>query len=145
MKLISEMNVRADALFEVLIQSLKHDIAQATGKEVSRKDLVAGFTYDKMMMSKLGKSSPATATIVDLTEPTVYHMKFTNNKGENHVIYNIRSLDNGRIEVTYEETYTGMKKFDELNNKVMGHIFKKSSEKRVRMLLEGMKNYIETT
>jgi len=138
------MNLEAkpEEMFDLFMESLKFDIEAATDKKPRNQDLKAGFSYEKMLTSRLGKPSAAKATISKLEAPYVYEMKYENFRGINIAIYHIEKVDEDNIEVSYEEVYEGHKKMDNINFKVMSWIFKRSSAKRARLLLEAMGQHI---
>ena len=142
MKIIVELETTPKEIFDLFVESLKYDIEKATGEQPADQELKPGFSYEKIIIGRLGSGSAAKATILRLEEPAVYEMKFENNKGINTVIYYVEKIGENRIKVSYEETYQGHRKMDDLNFKVMSWIFKRSSEKRVRMLLEAMEKHL---
>lgn len=142
MEIIVNLEATPTELFDLFFESLKFDIKKATGDEPADHDVKSGFSYEKMLTGKLGSGAMANATISRLEAPFVYEMTYKSSKGVNVVSYTIEEVDEKNIKITYVENYQGNKKMDDLNFKVMNFLFKRSSEKRIKMLLEAMGRHI---
>jgi hypothetical protein len=142
MKVSISIEASASAFYNLLMDSIIHDIKQATNKKVTMKDLVSGYKYKKKLTSKMGKHEKATVKLLKIERPYCYEASFTNARGTNIIGYYIKEEDEGYIEVTYSEEYTNNK--GQLNFKLMSLLYQRRSKKRITNLLRQMEIYLQT-
>ena len=142
------MNVPADALFDMLIESVIYDIKQSTGKTVRPANFKKGTSYRKRIKTnaKGKKGVSVKVTVTELERPKVYEAKFEGGNDSCTVIrYEIEQLseegdeDGDYIRVTYSEDYNEVGKFAK---PVRGFqkIFAKNNLKRT---LKGMEDSVK--
>ena len=143
MTVTREINTTAKKFFDLLIISVKHDIKQATGNDVETENLKAGYTYEKNLTNKIGGESKVKATLINVEQPLFYEAEFLSRRGKNTVQYKIEEINQNRIQVTYSESYDPADKISGTNYKIVSFFYKRSSKKRMNMLLKQMAMYLE--
>lgn len=141
MKVNVRLDVEADELFHLIMNSLAHDIEMSTGHKVNQDEICEGYEYIKKLTNKIGKQNDALVKISKLDYPYHYEAIFYTSRGENTISYHISKQDLG-IYVEYQETYLANKKSKELNHKLMNIFYTKSNRKRAKQLLKNMEEYI---
>lgn len=142
MELKKILNVDAKDVYDSIITSIKYDIEQATGKEISKEDIYEGYSYIKEMTTKTSNKGNITVTIEELKEPLVYACRFTSRQGDNYIKYEINSLEEGMCEVTYSEDFDGSSKSKNWNYKLVMLFYKRSFNKKANALLGNIEKYI---
>lgn len=113
------MNVPAQALFDMLIESVIYDIKQSTGKTVRPANFKKGTNYRKRIKTnaKGQKGVSVKVTVTELESPRIYEAKFEGGNDSYTVIrYEIEQLseegdeDGDYIRVTYTEDYNDVSK-----------------------------------
>ena len=141
-----KMNTTADRFYDLLIGSVKHDIELKTGEPIELKDIKSGYEYKKTLTNKLGKERKATTTLLKIEPPRCYEAQFeTVRGGVNTISYNIEDLDDGLIEVTYNESFDTTSSALALNFKIMSFFYKRSTRKRMSHLLKQMDLHLQAT
>ena len=136
------IEVTAEELYSLLMSSVKHDVEQATGQEVSLEELVSGYTYKKKLTNKLGKEANATSVLTKIEKPHIYEAEFTTGRGINKLAYHLEPLEDGYLSVTYSEEYVPISKSAGVNFKLVGFFYKKSTKKRMIGLIRMMEAHI---
>lgn len=136
------LKVSADDFFDLLFNSICHDISAALGEEVDKSLVSTGYTYSKKLTTRLGTKGKSSVTIDELTRPTAYKASFNTPQGLNTIAYEIEETDPGQIKVKVTESFTAASKWTELNFKIISPLFRKSSKKRVARTLQAMEAYI---
>ena len=136
------LNVTADELFDVLLNSIHHDIEQAKAKKVPIFKIKTGYTYTKILKNKIGQKTKATATITKLEKPTSYEITFKSGRGVNTVAYELKTLDEDVLEVTYSENYEAKTSWQAINNTLMSKIFTRPASRKAKALIGMMEAYI---
>ncbi|MCL1950766.1 MAG: DUF3284 domain-containing protein [Turicibacter sp.] len=138
-----KLQATPDEFYSLLMNSIKYEIDQATGKDTNKSQIKTGFNYTKMLKNKLGRPAKATATLTKIEKPYIYEAEFLTGRGVNRVRYAIKELEEGFINVNYVEEYDPISKPHELNHTVMSWIFTKPSERKAKALIEMMGEYIK--
>jgi len=139
------MNTTAERFYDLLMNSIKHDIEQKTGTPVDLKDLKSGYVYKTRLTNKLGKQGTAKAVLTKIERPYCYEAQFETQRGINTISYHIKDLDNDLIEVTYSEYYASGSTAITLNFKIMSFFYKRSTRKRMLYLLKQMNQHLQAT
>lgn len=142
------MNVPAEALFDMLIESVIYDIKQSTGKTVRPANFKKGTNYRKRIKTnaKGQKGVAVKVTVTELERPLVYEARFEGGNDSYTIIrYEIEKLseegdeEGDYIRVTYSEDYNDVGK---MSKPVCGFqkIFARSNLKRT---LKGMEDSVK--
>ena len=140
-----KIKATADELYALLMNSAKHDIERATGRDISLKDLVSGFTYKKKLTNKIGKEAGATGVLTRIEKPHVYEAEFTTSRGVNRVAYHLEPLEDGYLNVTYTEAYEPSSRNMDINFKIVKFFYKNSTRRRMIGLIQAMEAHIQKT
>lgn len=142
-----EVKIKATAaeMFDLLMNSAKHDIEQATGEEILLDDLVSGYTYEKKLVNKLGSEGNATGTLAKIEKPHIYEAEFSTIRGVNKLSYELKPLEDGYLNVIYKEHYEPISKNAELNFKFTNFFYKNSVKKRMVRMIYMMEAHIRNS
>ncbi|BDR56688.1 DUF3284 domain-containing protein [Xylocopilactobacillus apis] len=143
MKLILKIAVPADYFFRRIIESSLYDIEQQTGKKLNPNQL-NGYTFKRKNSN--GVVSRMTITAYQPNKKYAYHMHTGRNDYD--VVYNIESLENETMNLTYEETIKGSSAKVNANNHVSGFLvgwFRKRRFKKMKRQMESDYNRQETS
>jgi len=138
-----KIKATAEELFSLLMDSVKHDIKQSTGKDVKTKELVSGYTYSKNLTNKLGKEGAASGVLTIIEPPFVYEAAFTSSRGVNRLSYKLVPLADGMLNVTYTEIYEPINRNSELNFKFVNFFYRKSFKKRITHMIKMMEAHLQ--
>ena len=138
-----KIKATADELFSLLMDSVKHDVEQATGQDISLEELVSGYTYKKKLTNKLGKEANATSVLTKIEKPHIYEAEFTSGRGVNRIAYQLDPIEDGYLNVIYREEYEPVNKTAEINFKVVNFFYKRSTRKRMTRLIHMMEAHIQ--
>ncbi|MBX7405706.1 DUF3284 domain-containing protein [Clostridium chauvoei] len=69
------MNVRADQLYDAILDSISYEA------KISKKKIVKGFSYTKEMKTKMSAKGNILVTIEDLEENRIYAARFSSAQG----------------------------------------------------------------
>lgn len=130
------MNVRADQLYDAILDSISYEA------KISKKKVVKGFSYTKEMKTKMSAKGNILVTIEDLEENRIYAARFSSAQGENYLKYEINEIDENKIEVTYTEGFEGSSKSKTLNYKLLNSFYRRSFNKKTNTTLENIENWI---
>lgn len=99
-----KLNVSADAYFDLLARYLLRDLRKSLGKKVKATEIKPGYTFQKKY--KLVDESVFTSkqTIEEYDYGRAYRLTFTIPQGTQVVAHTIKTLDENKIEVTFEDT-----------------------------------------
>lgn len=136
------LKVGAEEFFEQISHSVEQDIYATTNKKVKVDQLKEGFTYEKNLNNKVGRSNRVTVEIVEIHSPSSYIAKFTSRDGTNTISYRIEELGPQQIKVYYQEDFKGATKAKNLNAKIMQLLYNFNSKKRTNKLLCNIETYI---
>jgi len=142
MKVSRIMNASAEEVYGLMLESAKADVEQATGKKINENDIKTGYSYRKNLTNRMGKEGSSIATFTRIIKPRVYEIEFKTARGFNKVIYEIEALENGQVEVTYEEVYDAADKRQDLNYKIVSFFYNRGSKKRMERMLELMEQHV---
>jgi len=138
-----DLDVNKEDFFEFIYQSIIKDIEASTGSKLSKEDIIQGYKYDKKLKNKLGRTGDVGVTILEFDPYKKYVAEFKSNQGKNIISYNITSLNNGKINVTYSEDYIAPDKLKDWNFKLMNFFYKKKSVVRAESILKNIERYIK--
>ncbi|MGL5978270.1 MAG: DUF3284 domain-containing protein [Erysipelotrichaceae bacterium] len=140
MKIEVQLSVNAPALYQLLIQSAKHDI-KTIHPEVEDEAIQVGYTYEKSMRTRLGMDSATRLSLSSLDENKRYAYVVASGKGSYEVSYTLDSNADGVL-VTYEESFDSDAKMQSWNYKLMSALYKRKSKKRMTAMLRQMEAFI---
>lgn len=138
MKVSKKIEATPEEFFKLLVTSIEADIKNAD-VELPAHGVKSGFSYNKRVSNRL----VAKVTIEELTEPSTYSATFLNNRGTNHLKYDIEKIDDQFINVTVTEDFKGKKALDDINQNIMSFVLKRSGSKRTLAILSMMENYLK--
>lgn len=142
MKVTITVEATAQEFYTLLINSAKHDIESATGREVTLDEIVSGYTYKKKLTNKVGREASATGVLTKIESSHIYEAEFITGRGINRVAYELEALEDGYLNVTYSEVYEPVNKNAHINFKVVSFFYKKSTKKRMIGLIRMMEAHI---
>lgn len=143
MEVTERLNVSADAFFDTLSQSVRYDIGQTLGQEMSEAQITPGYSYLKQMKNKVGQKGNIRVTIRHFLRPSRYEATFESAQGKNFISYEISALGENQIEVHYEEGFDGKNTSGSLNYKLLSGLMNRSAKKRMARTLHAMESYIQ--
>lgn len=141
MRVQLQLDVSAEAFFNLLTTSVCNDIKQSTQKNISASHL-HGFQYEKRIRTKLGVDSKVQVKIQECKIPTIYQAEVMTKQGSNTFHYELSPLTDSSCRVSYEESFAGAKKYDQWNFWLFSRFFKKSGQKRLINMLRLMEAQI---
>lgn len=130
MEIKQRLNVPATYFFDRVIDSVKYDIHEATGKSLTENQLV-GFEYVKEFSAK----SRARILIEDVIHNEKYRFVTSTTKNSFTATYKIAPLDDKSCEVIYTEKMTSNGTIQSLNDMVVGMVFSFFKKKRFKKML----------
>ncbi len=133
------MQVSSQDFYDYLIHSILLDVLKNEEKILEEQDIVEGFSY----LKKIRNHDPVKVEVIDIQKPILYTSCITYGTSENHIAYQIRKLDDKRIEVEYKEEYKSSKKLEQWNFYLLNFLFSKRNKKKMTKMLRAMENYIQ--
>ncbi|WP_317634554.1 DUF3284 domain-containing protein [Xylocopilactobacillus apicola] len=131
--------VPADYFFHRIIESSLYDIQQQTGKKPNPNQL-KGFSFKRKNAN--GTMSTMTITAYQPDKKYAYHMHTGRNDYD--VAYNVESLGNEQMRLTYEETIEGKSASVNANNYVSGFLVGWVRKRRFKKMKRQMESdYIQ--
>ncbi|MBS4535457.1 DUF3284 domain-containing protein [Clostridium sp. D2Q-14] len=143
MQVSLDLDVTKEEFFEFINDSLLQDIKTSTNREVSKEDIKKGYTYEKELKNKLGRAGDVEVNILEFEPCKEYIAEFKSNQGTNRISYNIKNLNDEKINVTYSESYIASDKLKDWNFKLMNLFYKKKSISRAESILKNIERYIK--
>lgn len=139
-----ELEVTAEELFNLVLDSVVADVSASTGKKPENVNLRQGFSYKKDLTTRGGRRESAKVVLEQLEPPFAYIARIESKRGTYRMSYKIAELGEGRVSVTYEETHEDpdARPFD-VAAKFGKFLFERSARTRARNTLRQMGQYIE--
>lgn len=134
MKIEKTLNIPAEFFYSKVIDSVIFDVRQATGKDLTRKQL-KNFEYVKTF----SKYSRAKIKIDEVVENQTYQFKTATTKNEFVARYDIEPLSDSKCKVSYTETMESFGFMQQMNDMVLGLVmgmFKKRHFKKMLTMIE---------
>ncbi len=131
-----------EAYFKVLTDSLLNDYNAAMQAEHTSDVLKSGLTYQKKLRNSFGNEGTVTVSI-DRFETNHYAASFKSAQGINQLSYDLEPLDNQQFEVTYKEDFFSESKSKSLNYSIMSKLYKRSSKKKMNLMLDAIEKMIQ--
>lgn len=128
------LQVPASFFYQKVIDSVLYDVKEATGKQVTEKQL-PGFEYVKEFNNK----TSAKIIIQEAVKDQCYQFRTATTKNTFDVRYQITPVDDQSCAVTYTESMTSKGTIQSLNDSVTGFIlgfFKKKQLKKMLAMIE---------
>lgn len=140
----TELQIPAEAFFRCLTDSVKYDIAAATGENAEALTLYSGYCYRKAMKNKLGQRGGVEVEIVSYEPPSRYGVSFQDAAGGlTQIEYTVRSLREDCICVRYTEDYRNPNRTQTLNYKIVSALYRRSARKRAARMLHSMEAFVK--
>lgn len=130
------------AYFKVLTDSLLSDYNAAMQAEYTSDVLKSGLTYQKKLRNSFGNEGTVSVSI-DRFEESHYAASFKSAQGINQLSYDLEPLDNQQFEVTYKEDFFSESKSKSLNYSIMSKLYKRSSKKKMNLMLDAIEKMIQ--
>lgn len=144
MKVTKHLDVDAESFFACLLDSIRYDYEQTTGKKLADTRLKQGLGYKKGLRGKVGTSiHPVQVKVTELVRPRAYEAAFSSSRGVNSIRYDIAPDAHGGIAVTYREGSKSPSFWNELNDKLVGGVYGLFAARRIRRTLSNMERYIK--
>jgi len=144
MKIEVIVAVSCEEFFDILMESLRHDIKAATGDAIDVEALKSGYTYDKKLANKFGHENSSKTTLTKIDYPNCYEIKFSTHRGDNWLRYELQDLNNGTTKIIYEESYDASTKSQAANHNMMKYFYKWSAKKRIIKMINQIEEHIKT-
>lgn len=142
MEIIRELVGDKNKAFKLIMEGLMSDIEYETGKRPNMEDLTEGFTYIKKLKNKFGNEGNVDVTITKFDIPNYYEAHFQSKQGLNVLSYELKDKDDEAFDLIYQESFDSGKTSHNLNFKVMDFLFKRSSKKRVKIMLDQLQELL---
>ncbi|MEQ2876533.1 DUF3284 domain-containing protein [Enterococcus asini] len=134
MKIEKTLNIPAEFFYDKVIDSVIFDVRQATGKDLTRKQL-KNFEYVKTF----SKNSRAKIKIDEVVENQTYQFKTSTTKNDFVARYDIEPLTDSSCKVSYTETMKSFGFMQQMNDMVLGIVvgmFKRRHFKKMLTMIE---------
>ena len=131
---------KIEKCFALLEDACLEDIKASTEEETNTISLHAGYTYRKVLKTKMGVSGHVDVEITEFEAPKHYSAAFSSAQGINTITYELTQIDDDSMSVHYVEDFVSLTKSKNLNYKIMSKLYKKSTMKRANMLLDQLEN-----
>lgn len=134
MKIEKTLNIPAEYFYDKVIDSVIFDVRQATGKDLTRKQL-QNFEYVKTF----SKNSRAKIKIDEVVENQSYQFKTSTTKNDFVARYDIEPLTDSSCKVSYTETMKSFGFMQQMNDMVLGIVvgmFKRRHFKKMLTMIE---------
>lgn len=142
MEFIKIMNISDNELYNSIIDSIVYDINGTTKSNISKNELKSGYSYVKEMNTKAFSKGKVKIIIEELIEPKVYAARFISGKGDNYLRYEIKKINQDKIEVKYIEDFKGNSKMNTWNYNILSRFYKRSFLKRAEKTLDNIERWI---
>lgn len=142
MRTTSTLKVSKEEFFDFLYLSIINDIKQSTQRNISKNEITEGFEYKKKLANKMGRKGEVKVTLAKLRPSTSYVAEFKSAQGVNVISYEIESINEEEIHVTYSEEFIAADKLKDWNFKLINFFYKKKSKKKIDTLLNNIETYI---
>ena len=136
MEIIREFVGDKEKAFQLIMDALISDIEAETGEAVNQTEIGEGFTYIKKLTNRFGNEGNVEVLINKLDAPNYYEAQFLSQQGLNTLSYELNDKDEEAFDLIYKEEFEGEKASYNLNFKLMSFLFKRSSKKRVKIMLD---------
>lgn len=136
MEIIREFVGDKQKAFDIIMEALLSDIETETGESVNAEEITEGFRYIKKLTNRFGNEGNIEVTINSLDVPNYYEAHFQSQQGLNELSYELIDKGEDIFELIYKESFEGEKSSYNLNFKLMSFLFKRSSKKRVKLMLD---------
>lgn len=138
------MNVRAEALYDKLIESLVYEIKAATGnREVKAKTIKTGYFYINKLRTKTGSANTVKVTFDKIERPRIILMTFAGAFESVTVSYRLESL-NQAVKVIYQEDAVFDSALMQGNQILMSFLYKRSFKKKIKQKFEAIEQALST-
>lgn len=134
------INISAENFFSSIEKSIIYDIKNTTGKSI--KNIENGFTYSKVLNTKLAKASDTQVEILEYTYPHRYRVSFKTSKSLSTIEYLAININDNQCEITYSESIEYFRKVDDWNFKLVSKFYSVKSKKKILMLLANIEQSV---
>lgn len=136
MELKREFYGNKDEAFKLIMDGLISDIKHETGEVMELESIEEGFTYLKKLKNKFGHEGSVKVTIAKMDIPNYYEAHFDSQQGLNILSYELITKDEEAFDLIYRESFNSEKASRNLNFSLMSFLFKRSSKKRINLMLD---------
>lgn len=142
MEFVKIMNISDTELYNAIVDSILYDINETTKNNISKSELKSGYSYFKEMNTKAFSKGRVKVIIEELIEPKIYSARFISRQGDNYLRYEIKKINEDKIEVKYIEDFKGNSKLNNWNYNILSGFYKKNFLKRAEKTLDNMEHWI---
>ena len=142
MKVIETLDVSAQQFYEYLLQQVRKDIEKATKKSHLTLEQLDGFTYSRILKRQKGDPLEIKIKVGPLIENRYYELSYETPTARNRYFYDIRQLEDHRIQVTYVEENGAKTALNNWVYKTRVKFKEKHVEQRIRQTLTQIEAYI---
>lgn len=135
METTKTLNTTVEAFDAFLMDMILQDINNATGKKVPASKIKEGYSYNKKIMNKTGKSGNV-ITRIEKLESGLYQVAIESKNGINYIQYAYQDTPDNTILLTYSESFETESKLKDWNHSIMSKLYSKSTRRRVTVLLD---------
>jgi len=128
--------------FDIILNALVHDIESETNEAIEIDQIKEGFSYKKKLVNRFGNEGSVQVTIEKLDVPHYYEAHFLSNQGTNILSYELVDIDEKSFNLIYKENFESSKKSHNLNFKLMQRLYKRSSTKRAKLMLDQLESLL---
>ena len=145
METIVHLNISSKEFFEAIYKSIISDVKDSINKTITRKDIVDGFSYDKVLKTRGKKDRDAKVIISEFIVNEKFTTKYISKNGTNIVTYEIVNEDSNGVDIKYSEEFESEQAFKVSSFNLVNKLFKNANKKRVTNSLLTIENYIIQT
>lgn len=129
--------------FAIILQLVVDDVNRATKAKMKPEELKEGYAYTKKLKPRIGKEANIRVTIEKLHEPVEYEATFLNSQGLNTLSYTLEDHDDTHFKLVYREAFISDKKSSNMNFSLVSFLYKRSTKKRVNLLLDRLEELVQ--
>ncbi|MHC5268070.1 DUF3284 domain-containing protein [Enterococcus sp. LJL98] len=138
MEIVKELNVPAAFFFQKMMDSVRYDIEQATGKQLLVEQM-ENFTYVKEFSNK----SSAKIQIGSIEQDRSYGYQTSTNRNDFFATYEIRAIAHEKCEIRYHEKMHSHGLIQQLNDFTVSLLLGRFKKKRFKAMLQAIEKAYE--
>lgn len=142
MKVIETLDVSAKQFYDYLLHQVRKDIEKATKQTHLTFEQLDGYTYTRTLKRQKGNPLEIKIKVGPLIENSYYELSYETPTAINRYFYDIRKLEEHRIEVTYVEENGAKTALNNWVYKTRVKFKEKHVEQRIRQTLTQIESYI---
>ncbi len=142
MQVTQTLNVDAQSLFDLIVESAANDAAAAKGKRrVPTSKIKLGYTYQRTYV-KGSNSVTTTVKVIGFEAPRLYAVEISSSQGSTSLSYELEPEGEEKVKVTYTEDFEGASAGTTVTTKLRGRVNAHRAKKQIKERLHQMEGHI---